>query len=385
MLANAASLTAAGLSATIIGFASSAVLIFKAAETLGASPAQTASWIWACATAMGLLTIVLSLRYRMPIIIAWSTPGAALLASSSVAVSLPEAIGAFVLSAVAMILVGVTGWFERAMNRVPKAIAGALLAGVLVEFGFGIFTSMQVRLELVLAMFIAFLIGRRFMPRYSVVLVLGVGLLVAWWQDILSFEQVPLELVQPAFVMPAFSWTATVSLALPLFIVTMASQNIPGVAVIRASGYDAPISPLITGTGIATLIFAPFGGFAVNLSAIIAAICSGAHVHPDKNRRYLAALIYGACSIGLGLLGASVAGVFAALPTELVLALAGLALLGPITVGLDTAMEAGPHRDAALITFLITGSGISLFGVGAAFWGLIGAALVLAFSPRSSA
>ena len=326
MFANAASLTAAGLSATIIGFASSAVLIFKAAETLGASPSQTASWIWACATAMGVLTIVLSLRYRMPIIIAWSTPGAALLASSSVAVGLPEAIGAFVLSALAMILVGVTGWFERAMNKVPEAIAGALLAGVLVSFGFGVFTSMQVRFELVLAMFLAFLVGRRFLPRYSVVLVLTVGLLVAWWQDTLGLDQVPLELVRPAFVMPAFSWTAAISLALPLFIVTMASQNIPGVAVIRASGYPAPISPLITGTGLATLVFAPFGGFAVNLSAIIAAICSGDHVHPNRDRRYIAALIYGFCSIGLGLLGASVAGVFAALPTELVLALAGLAL-----------------------------------------------------------
>lgn len=382
MFANAASLTAAGLSATIIGFASSAVLIFKAAETLGASPSQTASWIWACATAMGLLTIVLSLRYRMPIIIAWSTPGAALLASSSVAVGLPEAIGAFVLSALAMILVGVTGWFERAMNKVPEAIAGALLAGVLVSFGFGVFTSMQVRFELVLAMFLAFLLGRRFLPRYSVVLVLTVGLLVAWWQNTLGLEQVPLELVRPAFVMPEFSWTAAISLALPLFIVTMASQNIPGVAVIRASGYPAPISPLITGTGIATLIFAPFGGFAVNLSAIIAAICSGDHVHPNRDRRYIAALIYGACSIGVGLLGASVAGVFAALPTELVLALAGLALLGPILVGLETAMKPGRHRDAALMTFLITGSGMSLFGVGSAFWGLVGAGLVLAVTPR---
>lgn len=384
-IGNAMGLSTAALSATIIGFASSAVLIFQAAETLGATAQAYGSWIWASATAMGLLSIVLSLRFKVPVVIAWSTPGAALLASSAVQVGLAEAIGAFVLSALAMILVGVTGWFERVMNRVPQAIAGALLAGVLVRFGFDIFASMQSKLVLVLLMFIAFLIGRRFAPRYGIVLVLFTGGLVGWWQQIIDFSGIELSLVNPVFTVPQFSVSAAIGLALPLFVVTMASQNIPGVAVIRAHGYETPISPLITGSGIATLLFAPFGAFAVNLSALIAAICMGREVHPDPARRYWAAVIYGVIAVGIGLLGATVAGVFAALPVEFVAALAGLALLGPIALGLRQAMANDSDRDAALITFLIAASGVTLFEVGSAFWALVGAALVMAFTKRPAA
>ncbi len=371
----------AGVSATLIGFASSAVLIFQAADTLGAG-AAAGSWLWASATAMGLLSILLSLRYRMPVVIAWSTPGAALLASSLLDVGLAEAIGAFILSALAMIVVGWTGLFERLMNRVPKAIAGALLAGVLVRFGFDIFTSMQIRFEMVLAMFVAYLLGRRFAPRYSIVLVLLAGLGVAWWQHALDFSGLRPELVVPQFVMPVFTWQAALGLALPLFVVTMATQNIPGVAVLRAHNYSAPISPLITATGVGTLIFAPFGAFAVNLSALIAAICMDKQIHPDPARRYWAAVFYGVFSIGLGLLGTTVAGLFDAFPPELIAALAGLALLGPIGLGLSQAGAAGHYQEAALITFLIAASGVTLFEVGSAFWSLVGAGIVLLLTRK---
>ncbi len=372
----------AGFSATLIGFASSAVLIFQAADKLGAGPAAAGSWLWAAATSMGLFSIILSLRYRMPIVIAWSTPGAALLAGSMLQVGPAEAIGAFMLSAAAMILAGVTGWFEHLMNRVPRAIAGALLAGVLVRFGFDIFLSMQLRFELVLAMFVAYLVGRRYSPRYAIVLVLLAGLFVAWTQNTLDFSAVRPALVETVFVLPEFSWQAGFGLALPLFVVTMATQNIPGVAVLHAHNYRAPISPIITSLGVGTLLFAPFGAFAINLSALIAAICMGHQVHPDPARRYVAAVVYGVFSIGLGLLGATVAELFAAFPHELVAALAGLALLGPIGLGLKQAMVDTHYSEAALITFLIAASGVTLFEVGSAFWALVGAGIVLLFTHQ---
>ncbi len=378
-LGTAAGWLAAAVSATVIGFASSAVLVFQAAETLGAPREHFGSWIWACATAMGLLTIILSLRYRAPIVIAWSTPGAALLATSAVQVGLAEAIGAFVITAVLITLFGVTGWFARLMSRIPQAIAGALLAGVLVRFGFDIFLSMQSHLTLVLGMFVAYLAGKRFAPRYAIVLVLLTGSLLAWWQQAIRFESLELSLVSPVFTVPQFSVTALIGLALPIFIVTMASQNIPGVAVLRAHGYQTPISPLITGTGLMTLAFAPFGAHAVNLSALIAAICMSDQVHPDAARRYGSAVLYGVFSISIGLLGATVASVFTALPVELVAALAGLALLGPISLGLSQAMGESTHREAALVTFLVAASGVTLFEVGSASWALVEAGLVWLF------
>ncbi len=373
---------AAAVSATVIGFASSAVLVFQAAQTLGAPVEHYGSWIWASATAMGLLTIVLSIRFRTPVVIAWSTPGAALLASSAVQASLTEAIGAFLITGLLITVSGMTGWFARLMNRVPQAIAGALLAGILVRFGFDIFLSMQSRPGLVLAMFIAFLIGRRFAPGYAIVLVLVTGGMIAWWQQAIRIDTLEPSLVTPVWTMPDYSVAALVGLALPLFVVTMASQNIPGVAVLRAHGYKTPVSPLITGTGLATMVFAPFGAFAVNLSALIAAICMSPEVHPDRALRYGSAVLYGFLSIAVGLLGATVASVFTALPVELVAALAGLALLGPISLGLSQAMAEADHRDAALVTFLVAASGVTLFEVGSAFWALIAAALVWAVARR---
>ncbi|MBD2461503.1 benzoate/H(+) symporter BenE family transporter [Oscillatoria sp. FACHB-1407] len=367
----------AGFVTVLVGFTSSAVIVFQAAQALNASPAEIASWMWALGLGMGLTCIVLSLRYRVPVVTAWSTPGAAMLITAAAGVPMAEAIGAFLISAVLITLCGFTGWFERAMNRIPLSIASGMLAGVLLRFGLEVFTAMQTQFVMTFAMFCVYLVVRRLNPRYAVVAALVVGIAIAAIQGLLRFETVRLELAEPIFTAPQFSIGAFIGVALPLFVVTMASQNIPGVAVIRASGYTVPISPLIGWTGATTILLAPFGAFALNLAAITAAICMGREAHEDPSRRYVAAIAAGVFYICIGLFGATVGAVFAAFPKELVLAIAGLALLGTIGNGLATALADGREREPALITFLVTASGATLFGIGSAFWGLVAGAFAL--------
>jgi benzoate membrane transport protein len=369
----------AGFVAVLVGFTSSVAIVFSAAQALGAGPAEISSWMWALGLGMGLCSVLPSLWLRQPVMIAWSTPGAAVLATAAASggFHLPEAVGAFIVSAALVTLFGVTGWFERLMGRIPMPIASALLAGVLARFGLDAFIALKSSFALVLLMLAAYLVGRRFWPRYAVPGVLAVGTVFAAAQGQLHLGVVSFALTVPVFTMPVFTLPAVVSLALPLFIVTMASQNLPGVAAIRAAGYDMPISKLITITGIATLLLAPFGAFALNLSAITAAICMGGEAHEDKNRRYMAAVACGLIYCVIGLFGAAVTGVLTAFPRELVVAIAGLALLGTIGNGLAAALKEDAHREAALITFLVTLSGLSLWGIGSAFWGVVAGALAL--------
>ncbi len=368
----------AGFVTVLVGFTSSAVIVFQAAQALNASAAETASWMWALGLGMGITCIGLSLRYRIPVVTAWSTPGAAMLITTAAAVSMEEAIGAFLVSALLITLCGFTGWFERVINRIPTSIASAMLTGVLLRFGLDIFVAMQTQFGLTFAMFCTYLIARRTVPRYAVVLALGLGILIAGAQGLLQLNGVQLQWAQPVFTMPQFSIGAIIGVALPLFVVTMASQNVPGVATMRASGYTVPISPLIGWTGVATLVLAPFGAFALNLAAITAAICMGREAHEDPAKRYVAAIAAGGFYIIVGLFGATVAAVFAAFPKELVLAIAGLALLGTIGNGLAIALTDPQAREPALITFLVTASGVTLFGIGSAFWGLVAGTLAIA-------
>ena len=367
----------AGFVAVLVGYTSSVVIVFQAAAALGATAAQTMSWMWALGLGMGLTSTGLSLWYRRPVLTAWSTPGAALLVTAGVGVPMNEAVGAFIVSGMLVTLAGATGWFARVMDRIPQALAAALLAGVLTRFAFDAFLSVRSETALVLTMFAAYLIGRRAWPRYAVPGVLLVGVLLAAMRGQLQWSSVAWRWAQPAFTLPSFSLAATIGIALPLFVVTMASQNLPGVAAQRAAGYDTPISPAITVTGLATLLFAPFGGYAFNLAAITAAICMGREAHEDPARRYVAAVMAGLFYIVLGLLGGAVVGLLAAFPKELVLALAGFALLATISGGLSAAMKDEGSREAALITFLVTASGLALWGVGSAFWGVVAGALAL--------
>ena len=369
----------AGFVAVLVGFTSSIAIVFQAAQAFGATPAQITSWMWALGLGMGLCSAVPSLILRQPVMVAWSTPGAAVLATAGLAggFAMPEAIGAFMVCAALIVLVGATGWFERVMNRIPMAIAAALLAGVLARFGLQAFGAAQTALSLVAPMLLAYLVGRRLLPRYAVVITLAVGVLHAALSGGLQTSGLTLELARPVFTAPVFSLQAVVSLALPLFVVTMASQNLPGVAAIRAAGYAMPISRIITLTGVVTLVLAPFGAFALNLSAITAAICMGEEAHPDKAKRYTAAVACGLIYIGIGIFGATFTALLLAFPKELVMAIAGIALLGSIGGGLHTALADDRHREAALITFLVTLSGVVLGGIGSAFWGVVAGGVAL--------
>lgn len=360
-----------------MGFTSTIALIFHAAQSLGATPAQISSWVWALGLGMGLSTIGLSLWSRAPILITWSTPGAAVIAASASGVSLPEAVGAFLVCGALMWLCGVTGLFERMMDRIPVALASALLAGILTKFALMAFAHTTLHPALVLAMFAAYLAGRRWWTRYAVLGVLAVGVAVAMLRGQLNTSALSLQVAWPVFVMPQWSWHAVISMGLPLFIVTMASQAVPGVSAIRVAGYQPQVSPLMSWSGVTTVLFAPFGGYAFNLAAITAAIVLSPHAHADAGKRYTAALMAGLFYIAMGLLGGAVAGVLAAFPPALVMGVAGLALLGTIGGGLATALRGEAHREAALITFLVTLSGMSLLGIGSAFWGLVAGTISL--------
>lgn len=361
----------AGFVAVLVGFTSSVALVFQAAQNLNATPAQTASWIWALGLGTGLSSLLLSWRYRQPVLTAWSTPGAALIAAAP-GLTLAEGIGAFVVCGALILLSGLTRGFERLMSRIPASIAASLLAGVLARFGLDAVSHSPASLPLVLAMLLAYLVGRRLWPRYAVPGVLAVGLALALALGSLALGGVLAGgWAAPVWVTPVFSLNALIGLALPLFVVTMASQNLPGVAAQRAAGVRAPISPVISATGLATLLLAPFGAFAINLAAITAAICMGREAHEDPRRRWLASAAAGLIYIALGLAGGVVVALFAAFPKALVLAVAALALLGAIGSGLAAGLKEEGERDAAVLTFLITLSGIQIAGIGAPFWAVL--------------
>ena len=365
------------LIAVLVGVTSSVAIVFAAARAAGATPAQTGSWIGALCIGKGLSSLYLSRRYRTPILLAWSTPAAALLATGLDGVTMREAIGAFVFSALLLFITGVTGAFDRVIDNIPLPLASALLAGVLVRFAIDGFASAKAEPALVVSMFAAYVLSRRLLPKFSALIVLGVGLAVALAQGSLSTKGVHLGLVDPQFVRPSFSFGVLLGLGVPLYIVTMAAQNVPGVAALRAHGYDIRASPAITASGIAGLILAPFGSFGINLAAITASMVMGPDVHPDRHRRYPAAMFAGALYVGVGLIGGSVASVLGVLPRALILAVAGFALIPTVANGVTTAVSDQDQREAAMITFLITLSGVSLAGIGAAFWAIIAGTLVL--------
>lgn len=367
----------AGFVTVLVGFSSSAVIVFQAAQALGASQGEIASWMWALGLGMGLTCIGLSLRYKVPVVTAWSTPGAAMLIASTAGVPYAEAIGAFVLSAALMAAAGFSGVFERSLRRIPVSLASGMLAGVLLRFGLDVFVSMQTRLFMALAMFVTYLCGRRLFPRYAVIATLAMGIAIAASAGLLQLEIVQLAWARPVFTTPSLSAASLFGIALPLFIVTMTSQNVPGVAVIRASGYDVPLSPVIGWTGVVNVLLAPFGAFALNLAAITAAICMGREAHHDPDRRYLAAVCAGLFYVLIGLFGATVVALFTAFPKELVMAIAGIALLGTLGNSLAAALREESEREPALIAFLVTASGVSFAGIGSAFWGLLAGALTL--------
>jgi benzoate membrane transport protein len=374
----------AGFIAVLVGFSSSAAMVLQATSVLGANTTETGSWLLAVGLSTAVTTIGLSLYYRIPILTSWSTPGAALLISSLVGVSLPEAVGAFIITASLVLIAGLTGWFEKAVHKIPKTLTSAMLAGILMHFAMNIFSALQNQTTVVCMMFITYLLGKHFFPRYAILLVLLGGIGMASYEHLMHFEHFHLAFSQPIFTFPVFTGSAILNVSIPLFIVTMTSQNIPGVAVMRAAGYNPPVSTIISWTGFVNLFAAPFGGFSLCLAAITSTICNSeeADINPDK--RYMAAVSAGFFYLIQGLFGATLVALFTAMPKELLLATGALALLSSIGTNLKQAMELEHHREAALITFLISTSGINFFGIGAAFMGLLigGLTLFIFNSPR---
>ncbi|WP_237657586.1 benzoate/H(+) symporter BenE family transporter [Cronobacter dublinensis] len=372
----------AGFVAVLVGYASSAAIIWQAATVAGATPAQTAGWMTMLGIGMGVSTLALSLWYRAPVLTAWSTPGAALLATSLSGSNLHEAVGIFMFASALIVICGATGLFARLMKIIPPGLAAAMLAGILLRFGLQAFGTLEGHFALCAAMTGAWLVSKAFAPRYAVVAALLAGVAVCLWQGEVNTGALHFAVAPPEFVAPAFNLASLLGVGLPFFLVTMASQNAPGVATLQASGYRVPVSPLMVTTGLLALLLAPFGVFSICIAAITAAICQSPEAHPEHDKRWIAAAMAGLFYLLAGVCGGSIGALMTALPTPWLQTLAGLALLGTIGASLHQALANERGRDAALITFLVTASGITLLGVGSAFWGLIAGGISYALLAR---
>jgi benzoate membrane transport protein len=362
--------------AALVGFGSTIAIIIAAAQAVGANAAQTSSWVAALCLAMAATSGYLSVRYRMPVITAWSTPGAALIAASA-GISIHAAVGSFLLAGALIVLAALIKPFGRSIERIPTSIAAAMLAGVLLQFVVGVFQSAQGAPGLVLPLVAVFLVVRLFNPALAVLAVLFVGLGIAFGSGMAQPLTSNLSLSSLTFIEPAFELTALIGLGLPLFLVTMASQNLPGFAVLRASGYQPPSRPILAVTGLASVITALFGAHTSNLAAISAAICTGPDTHPDPAKRWMVGPFYALSYLIFAAFSAALIGLIAALPPELIKTVAGLALLGAFAGALGSALSEGSKVFPAVITLAVTASGLSLLGIGSAFWGLVAGLVTL--------
>lgn len=361
----------AGLISVIVNYGGTFILVFQAAQLAGLDPRQTASWVWAVSVGVGVTGLFLSWRYRMPVITAWSTPGAAFLVTALGTVSYPEAIGAYILSALAFVALGFSGFFERLIRLIPPAIAAALLAGILLQFGIGAFGAASADPALVLLLVASYLVLKRFTARYAIIGILAVGLVWLLARGALDLSEVRLELAVPVLTLPVFTLNAALSLALPLFLITLTGQYMPGILVLRNDGYRVSANPIVAVTGLGSALMAPFGAHAFNVAAITAAIVTGPEAHEDPAKRWIGGIAAGLFYTLIGIFGVTLAAVFMAFPAGFIATLAGLALLGTIGGSLATAMAEPTTREPALITFLASAANIQLFGIGGAFWGLV--------------
>ena len=361
----------AGLISVIVNYGGTFILVFQAAKVAGLSPELTASWVWSVSIGVGLTGLYLSWHYREPIITAWSTPAAAFLVTALATTSYAEAIGAYMISAFAFIILGVSGYFEKVIKLIPPGIAAGLLAGILLQFGIGAFGGATIDPLLVGLLIVAYVVLKRLSARYAVVGILVLGLAFLLLQNRVDLSGLRLEFAAPVFTVPEFSLNALLSVALPLFLITLTGQYMPGMLVLRNDGFKTSANPIVTATGLGSLIMAPFGSHAFNIAAITAAIATGPEAHENPSKRWIAGIAAGVFYILVGIFGVTLAAVFMAFPASFITTLAGLALLGTIGSSLAGAMSDPTHREAALITFLASAANISLFGIGGAFWGLI--------------
>lgn len=372
-LLNDCSLSAvvAGMIATFISYAGPLVIIFHAAQNASLSPEILSSWVWAISIGSGVLGAVLSLRWRVPVVIAWSIPGSALLVTALPHTGLNQAIGAYLVANLILLLIGLSGAFDRIIARLPGSIAAGMQAGILFSFGIEVFRALPVQPMLVLSMFITYIVMRRAWPRYAVAAVLLVGGAITLLGGHLRSEALVFALATPQWITPEFNLAAILNLSLPLVLVALTGQFMPGMAVLRNAGFNTPASPIISASALGGMLLAPFGCHGLNLAAITASLCAGKEAHENPKRRYIAALSGSATYLVFGIAGATLVSLFAAFPAALIAALAGLALYGAISDALVRSLAEPKERDAGLFTFLVTASGVSFLGMSAAFWGLM--------------
>ena len=362
---------AAGFLAVLISYSGPLIIFFQAAQSAGVAPEMISSWVWGISIGAAISGIFLSWVLKVPVVTAWSAPGTALLVTLFPGLSLNEAVGAYLVTAAVLFVIGITGTFDRLLRHVPKGVAAGMMAGILFQFGANAFKAAGSMPLLTFGMVAAYLLLKRFVPRYCMVLVLLVGIGLAVGIGGADLSGVKLSLATPQFIAPTFTWSATLSFALPLILVSLTGQFLPGMAILHGSGYPTPARPILAATSIASVIVAFFGGITIVIAAITAALCTGKDAHEDPSKRYVAGIANGAFYLIGGFCGATIVSLFTLLPKEFVAVLAGLALIGAITANLMGTITQEDHREASVITFLATASGMSFMGLGSAFWGVV--------------
>ena len=364
------SATVAGFLAVLISYAGPMIIFFQAAQQADVSSSMMASWIWGSSIGAAITGIILSIRYKVPIITAWSAPGTALLVALFPNISLNEVVAAYITSAVIIFIIGITGSFDRLLKSIPQGLAAGMMAGILFQFGVGLFKATDSMPYIVFGMLLCFLLAKRFSPRYAIIWVLISGVSLSFLFGKINPVPMDFALAVPEFISPEWTWSSTLNFAIPLTIVSLTGQFLPGMAIIRLSGYDTPAKPILSAASIVSLAVAVTGGITIVLAAITAALCTGKDAHELKEKRYIAGIANGLFYILGGLFAGSIVMLFSILPKELIAALAGLALLGAIATNISAAMHDESQRDSALITFLATVSGMHFLGLSSVFWGI---------------
>lgn len=362
----------AGLLAVTISYAGPLVIFFQAAQSANIDNAMMISWIWAVSIGSAVGSIVLSLWYKVPVLLAWSIPGTALLVSLFPNISLNEAVGAYLVAGVISLIIGLSGYFDKILNYIPQGIAGGMMAGIL--FGFGVEAFVVFGREPILActMLGVYLFAKRFSPRYAIIWVLLTGLVVAYVIGLITpIQTFNLNVAKPIWISPEFSWQAVINLALPLVILNLTGQFLPGMSLIKLNDYQLSSKPVINTASILSIIVALFGGISIVLAAVTSALCMGGDCHEDPKKRYVGGVFNGIFYLVGAMFAGSIVALFAILPKSLIALLAGLALLGGLLANINIAMQDGTQRESALITFLVTASGMTLFGLSSVFWGIV--------------
>lgn len=362
----------AGLLAVTISYAGPLVIFFQVAESAGIGTEMMTSWIWAVSIGSAIGSIVLSLRYKVPILLAWSIPGTALLVSLFPSLSLNEAVGAYLVAGVISLAIGMSGYFDKILSYIPQGIASGMMAGILFGFGLGAFNAFGAEPVLACSMLMVYLIAKRFAPRYAIVWVLLTGLLVAFFSGLIQ-TKVPfaISIAKPLFIAPEFSLQAIFNLALPLVLLNLTGQFLPGMALIKLSGYELSSRPVINTASVLSLVVAVFGGISIVLAAVTSALCMGKDCHENPSQRYIGGVFNGVFYFVGAMFAGSLVGLFAMLPKTLIAVLAGLALMGGLLTNINLAMQNPSEREPALLTFLVTASGLDLFGLSSVFWGIV--------------